>query len=438
MRRSANQTLLGSNLYDVYWRLDVDGLPIETIVGRPALVSATWTAAIDQLATQGQLSLGVGQGSSSASPFAQGPFTEYLPRAGKYFNLQTATVPKGSAPGDYRTVFDGRIDGVDAAGQPGMVVLSCRDMMALWLNRIIEPDEPPESPDGKNGFLVPSDELISWVNALKNRVYPTFGASFIERRLANTVGIVGTGSAVNWVTEDTWIQYGANLAEKINEAFQQRGWAFHYGYKGFIDERGNFAGYDPDRFWVLADYIVQPSEVIRILKCTINDQDVRNVWDLVWGFGANRIRSRQADPVSIDKYQRRYGKFPADANINSSERASAMLSAMILDTRDPVVELEYERLYFYPVELGDKQLLRANGIHHAIDLSVSVVGYTHTLTPKAMRSVIRCQGTAIAASKRWRRGTEQRVFVNLVGDTTAGIMPEGSLVLDVDDLTPAG
>lgn len=437
MRRGANRTLLASNLYDVYSRLEIDGVDIADTVGHEALVSATWTAAIDQLATQGQVNVFLGTGTGSSSLYGSNPFTEYLPKAGRYFQLYTSTVAKGDAPSTYDIVFNGRIDGADMAGQPSAVVMTCRDMMALLLNRIVEPDEPPETPDGKNGFLAPSDELISWLNATFRTVYPAFGDSFIEQRLSNTP-IIGAG-LVEWVVNDKWIQYGQNLAEVLAQETQQSGWNFHYRIGTLPNTIGVFMAYDPDRSSVVsAQYTVQPSEVVRILKCTINDQDVRNVWDLVWNSGASRTRSRTLDPASIGAYQRRYAKFPADANINTSERASAMLAGMISDTKDPIVELDYERLYFWPVELGDKHFMLANGIHTAIALDLSVVGYTHTISAKSMRTVVRCRGTAISAAKRWRRGVEGKVFVNLVGDTTAGIMPEGSLVLDVDDLTPAG
>ncbi len=433
--RAADMTLLGSGLYDVYPRLSIEGFDLESRLGFNPLVSATWSASVDQLATQGQISLfrGDATGPLGLSPFLRALTpVSYRPQAGRHFALETATVAKGAGPSGYQTVFDGRIDRAEGASGQAETQLTCRDMMGLLLNHIIEPDPPPESPDGKNGFLVPSNPLGSHLAILRATAYPNVAGVFIEQELASRP-IVGLGSP-DWTVIDTWVQYGGNLAEQLNQAVLQRGWSFHYRYTPLSN--GAFVYYDPARSDSGANYIVQPEEVIRVLKCTIDDQDVTNVWDLLWGRGSARTRTRISDTVSIGKYGRRYGSFPEDQNgqIDTLTEAGRMLEGMLADTKDPVVELDYERLYFWPVELADKHLMIANLITTDVNLDLAVIGYTHTITPKSMRSVIRCRGTAVAARKRWRRGTDRMVHVGL--DGTLGVMKEGALVLIVDDLTP--
>lgn len=430
--RAADLALLGSNQYDAYPRISIDGYDLESRLGFNPIVSCTWTASVDQLATSAQIIL-FRQFQTLISPFWRtSQIVQYRPHAGKHVALETATVAKGAPASGYQTVFDGRIDGADGAAGPGETQLTCRDMMGSLLNRIIEPDPPPESPDGKNGFLVPSTPLISHLNSIRNTVYPAGGGSFIESELA-TRPIVGLGDP-NWTVVETWVQFGANLAEQLNQAVLQRGWAFHYRYTPL--NSGAFVFYDPGRTDTGANYTVQPEEVIRVLKCTINDQDVTNVWDLIWGRGAARTRTRLEDAASIAQFGRRYGSWPEDqaGQIATVVEANRMLEGMIADTKDPVVELDYERLYFWPVELADKHFMIANLITTDLALDLAVIGYTHSIGPKAMRTVIRTRGTAIAARRRWRRGEFRMVHVGL--EDTVGVAPEGALSLTVEDLTP--
>jgi hypothetical protein len=432
--RIGDLALLGTNLYDVYPRLAVEGCDLESALGYNPLISATWTVSADQLATQGQIVL------FHATPFLgnQNLLSQILSggvsHAGRYFELQTAVVAKGGTPGTYQTVFDGRIDAADGAAGQSTIQLTCRDMMACFLNRIIEPAEPPETPDGKNGFLVPSASLLNHLLTLRSTVYTSSQQSVIEQELAIR-DLTSIGDP-EWTVVDTWVQYGQNLAEQMNQAVLQRGWAFHYRYNEGPQSTADFTIYDPGRTFTGSNYTVQPSEVIRVVRCTINDQDVTNVWDLIWGRGTARTRTRAKDDFSIFKYGRRYGSWPEDqaGQIDTLVEAERMLEGMLADTKDPIVELDYERLYFWPVELADKHHLIANGINTDVSLDLSVVGYTHTLTPKSMRTVIRTRGTAIAAKKRWKRGSPRMVHVGL--DPALGIMPEHAIVLTVDDLTP--
>ncbi len=428
MRSNVDAYLFPTNLYDVHHRLVIDGYDLTSHLGFNPIISATWTASQDQLATQGQIVL---MAAPELRPFYRSPAVADRPAAAKHFQLEAAHTVKGSQPGYYSKVFDGRIDGVDGAAREGEVVLTCRDLMGCFLNRIIEPDEPPEAPTGKNGFLVASASLLAHLNSIRDTVYTTFATAFFLEHEVESKPIVELSSP-DWPVVDTWVQYGGNLAEQLNQVVLQRGWAFHYRYTPFA--AGAFVIYDPARADTGASYTVEPQEVIRVLKCTINDQDVTNVWDLIWG--SVRTRTRTRDNLSIATYGRRYGSWPEDqaGQIDTQTEADRMLAAMLADTKDPVVELDYERIYFWPVELGDKQLMLANSIHFDVALDLAVVGYTHTIGPKSMRTVIRTRGTAIAAKKRWKRGSPRLVHVSL--GPPSGVAPEGALWIPVTDLTP--
>lgn len=428
--RFADEALLASNLYDVYARLSIDGFLLTNQFGFNPLVSATWGASVDQLASQGQLSVARVDDLLRFHP----SFGASLAQAGRHFSLETATVAKGASPFPFTRVFDGRIDGADAGGEA--VQLTCRDMMGEYLNRTIEPPLPPETPDGKNGFLVPALPLGSHLIALRDAVLvPAVGGPTVLEQELFSRQLFGIGNP-DWTVVETWVQYGASLAEQMNQAVLQRGWALRYGYQGHVD--GAFIYYDPDRTNLIPDYVVQPREVIRLIRCAINDQDVTNVWDLIWGRGSARTRTRAKDDASIYKSGRRYGSWPEDQNgqIDTQVEADRMLAGMLADTQDPVVELEYERLYFWPVDLGDKQRLVANGIHTTVTLDLAVIGYTHTISSTSMRSVIRCRGTAVAAKRRWLRQRDRSLLMHVALDETVGIAKEGAVAVIVDDLTP--
>lgn len=423
--RAADTALLGGASYDVYWRVWLDGFLLDFSLGFDPMLSATWTASVDQLATLGDLTLArIGPMLKSHTAFGQ-----TWPQAGRHFELQTATVPKGAIPSGWQTVWDGRVDGADT-GAGETVRLTCRDMMALFLNRIIEPPVPPST---VNGFLVESQPLGNHLAAIREAVYiPAINPSFIEQRI-NQVPMEGIGSA-EWTVQETWVEYGKNLAEQLSFATLQRGWSFHYRSN---NSAGRFVYYDPLRDTPTTDYTVQPGEVLRVTRCTINDQDVTNVWDLIYGKGAARTRIRDQDDFSIHKYGRRFGSWPEpqESAMNEAVEAERMLLSMILDTKDPIIELDYERHYFWPVELGDKHTVAANGIQTDLTLDLAVTGYTHTLTPTSMRSVIRTRGAPVAARRRWKRGVAKTVHVSL--DDPTGIGHEGDEWYKVDDLTPA-
>ncbi len=86
--------------------------------------------------------------------------------------------------------------------------------------------------------------------------------------------------------------------------------------------------------------------------------------------------------VYFANYGRRHMLFSEDATseIDSAEEAQRMLDAALLDQKDPGIEADYERLYFWPVELADKHtVFPPDARRFPAATELGVVGYTHSL-----------------------------------------------------------
>lgn len=403
--RPANYGLLASGRYDVYWRLWIGNF----IVGpNSPVLSATWGADAEQLASQGQLTLAFG---------ANGFQTWPTPGPGRYARLETAVVAKGTIPddSDYRPAIEGPLDASDAAGE--RTVCRIRDLMGELLDTTLEPTVDAAGYQYAGGTILDALNTVRTFAGLTDPIY----------------SVIGLGNYTGTMVVPYWQDAYVSAAEAMSQIALNAGLALHYRYTqdGAIGlPNALLALYDPNT--VLANvfapyYNVGLNEIISIQKCTIDRIDVRNAIELI--YGASRDRVKQEDAASIGTYGRRYEGLSEDkfSQVDTLIEAQREVATALAGQKNPVVELDYERLYFPCVELADQQtvpipLRPIAGPGFTFD--VRVTGWQHSLSIKSMRSVIRTRGTGKIAGRRWRNQPQRMVHVS---DTEpVGIAPTGA------------
>lgn len=412
--------------YDVYGRLRLNDVLIQDITGVNPLLSATWSTQIDQLAASGTITLALGNNNlTSTSPhmthsFLVGNASE--PRAGQRFALETATVPTGATPGegDYRVVFDGEIDASDVAGET--TVLTCRDGMCKAQDRQVEPADTTS-----NGFDVTSDSMLGSMEQIRDYV-ETYATDVGD----SVYPLVSIGADPAWTVVAFRQQYGMSLAEAWQRIVLQRGWALGWRYVLDAGRRACAVVFDPELNAIYTDFGFGPGDFIKFNRFSTDRTEVRNVIAMQYGTTRtlNTYPAGSGLSASSQKYGRRYMLFSEDptGQIDTGGESDTMLQAAFRDQSEPTHMVDYERLYFWPVEVGDHQTLAPDNVRHDVALALTVVGYTHSLNFQpggAFRSTIRTTGTPVAAKRRWRQ-TDGRMLHNSTLEPQ-GFAPERAL-----------
>jgi hypothetical protein len=146
-------SLLMSEHFETHARLLIDGTLITNVLGFDPLLSATWSADLDQLVQQATFRLHLGIESESISPLvtlAPSFDTRPLFDVGRNIVLQTACIPPGgiAEASDWHSVFDGILDDYDPASEPedDVLTLTARDKCSLVLDTWIEDPEVITAP----------------------------------------------------------------------------------------------------------------------------------------------------------------------------------------------------------------------------------------------------------------------------------------------------
>jgi hypothetical protein len=426
--RPGDQALYASKEYDVHGQILIEGVPLEDVLGFNPVRGANWQASADQLVASGSISLGTQLGGSSLSPLLTS-IGDAQPEPGKLFDFRTALKAKGVAPsaGDYMTVFAGEIDAVDVAGDT--VNLECRDDMAFYADRIIEP------PAGDvKGYWTEAATMETVLQGLA-----TVWDSFTDPLGINAPGVIVMGDP-EWTVIAHYQRAGISIAEAMHAVILQRGWGFgsrYHTYQG----RGTPTAYDPERSdtppagstYFLGSY----GEISRYQKLRQDRTRVRNVIEMI--YGEDRTRLSVSDDDSISAYGRRYMLFSEDATseIDTAQEAERMLNGALSDLKDAEVTLDYERTYFPAVEIDDTHVIPANPRKHP-ELTVGVTGFAHALDWRpqggTFRTTIRTERRTLAGKARWRKLDPKMVFVSLL--EPVGMADEGATWYQVADLTP--
>jgi hypothetical protein len=416
----------------VYGRLRVQGLLLEDVMGFNPLRGAQWNTDIDQLSATGQIRLALGLGSESLSPFPNISSLDQLPpKPGHRFDLETAVVdPPGQGPPfNWQTVWSGEIDAVDVSGEEA--VLTCRDLMCIAMDTIVEPTDADVW-----GFWREQESLQARLQGIQDTV-AVYAPEVADLNLR-------FAEDPDWTVIGSWTDAGISLAEAWHRTVLQRGFAMHYRYftAGVGSDRAGVTIYDPLRGVDVADWTINPGEVIRFTRFSLDRTLVRNRIRVPYGTGQNRGFEIAENTSSQDAFGRRFMQ-PGEEfmqEIDTSTEAQRVAGAALVDLSAAFVNVDYERPYMWHVELSDSHILPANMSPQRVastPLNLRVTGYQHSLDFREngqFRTIVRTIGGGAAAKRRWQRVEQKKVHVSL--DEPFGGAPSGSEWYQVDDLTP--
>lgn len=426
----AGRALLESGHYEVHTRVWVNAPLVEDNVDlSDRFLDGTITYNIDQPCGTATLTFDRGRGVDSLSPFIDASTFNHLAETptmhpGSFVVVFTSINAQGlPSINGWNPIFQGRIDAVNVAPGGEKVTIQCRDLAGRALNRWVEPG-------ANNG---------TWYDAGMTL------EALIEQVLSDNgfgAGSFQVDGSTGFTTSGYW-QSPMPVLEAVRTLAQTIGWDIRC-FPGQVSS-GTLTLYDPDRTRTTPHAVLSPSEYLDVTNLSLNDSDVRNVIDLIYyNAGTRTVRSTEdiaalsADlAASTTKYGRRFMRLVEGktSQIDTEAEADRMLTAAFYDLSDPVADQQITLRHWWPVELNDLHQYVANGIHYDQDQTLAVVGYTHQLNPKQPRTIITARGRPMAASREWRAGRHEDVYVSL--DTPTGPAVEGALWCQTDDLTPA-
>jgi hypothetical protein len=415
-------SLIQSDHFETYGRLTIDGTPVESVLGYDPLLSATWTADIDQLVQQASFRLHLGLGSETTSPLMSTGPTLGLglggPRplfdVGRRIALQTACIPPGGLAdtGDWHTVFDGLIDDHDPASESSddVLTLTARDLMSAVLDDWVQPS-----------LTVPETLLQEPGGLMADVLHHLFGSYDYGFYVAGSslVGMDNIFLAIEGDPQFTILPYtqapGSRL-EIMRQIGLQNGWDLRGRFGTGIDGADMFVltYYDPDRSKLTPDWTFGPDQYFTVRSLRVSRNNVRNTVRST-PVGDRASPAQVLDNPSVLLYGRRYMELSEDqwSHIDTHEEALALANYALSDLKEPKATMEVDLPYFWPLELNDLVRFEANSVHHDQPIDLAVTGFTHTLFEDGNAStVIQTRGKPAAANREWRYNPPKMQFVS--------------------------
>jgi hypothetical protein len=286
----------------------------------------------------------------------------------------------GSSSPDWKEVFRGKID--DIAWESDPVVIAMRDDGAPLLDAFIE------------------DE----------RIYGTVAGIAVQTEMQKilddnmSIGAYSLVTPVNPLWNVTqWAQDQTHVLEALRALAMQIGHDVRFVW----DASNNFVLTFslPQRAKDAWDAVFGPDEYFDVTQLSVSDADVRNVgkgrfFDKATQTVQTILRTNDA---SIARYGRRYMEIVegATSNIDSAAEMTAMLDAMLADLALPIAEQSISTSYFWPAQLGDLYMYRANGVHYDTDQLYALVGYEHAAQDGEIVTTMTSRGKPAGAYREW-------------------------------------
>lgn len=362
-------------------------------------------------------------GGRSLAPFrsdsaynASGPSID----AGRRITIDAAVVPLGTlAPDvvetDFHTVFDGYIDTVNWPDNP--ITLDCRDLGAplydTWFRapNVITPTTPNNTIQAVLQTLLDDGQLDTAVK-LNVPVLPSPAVLLSTFRY------------------DT---------EAVNDALQRvaqlNGWDLRYRWSD-PDQAFLLTYKDPGRDKTEPDFIITPSNYIKITDLKIDRTNIRNditIWFSDSDLGGSRNSINISSPTSVLRYGRRSMVLQeaSDSPINKTDSATLMAQFILFDIAEPYADKSVEMFYFWPLELHNLIRFTANLVHSDIALDLAVMSYKHTIDDKGARTTFQARGKP--GGHYWQWLTRRPVSPGDNPDTPPGTPLGFSSVSAVED-----
>lgn len=371
-----------------YWRLEVEDAYGDYNDLTFAFESAEISSSVDRTVIQGQFRLRRATPGGSLSPYV----TDAL-AAGRSIRLYHRVTVVGAAapdPEDYRLVFDGEIDRVNAGGDP--VELQCRDGIGAfvadrWTRRLTI--APLTFPTGTT--------LDAIVQAIITPVFPIDGAT------APTLEIPSpTGVAIAAPLELD----KAPMLENIRNTAQRIGWTVRPVWSD--DESGFVLRlYEPPRDSEDVTWTYATNRYKAIPNLQQDREDIVNSVD-VWFLNAAtgvRLNVHADSEESAAKYGERWAEIIEADNspISNSTLAQQLADSLISDLAEPLVEAEVTAPLHPYLDIDDRITLESYPLTHGTDQTLAIVGYRHRFGPNTAESIFQVRGKPTGGVRRWKQ-----------------------------------
>lgn len=311
---------------------------------------------------------------------------------GRAIRISVGTSLPDGTPTAHR-VFRGVIDDVDAG--PDALKISARDPSYHLQERFVEEESLYEQ--------APMHQMIQailddWTDGVT--LYSINGTAATPYDTAD-----GPDYVVNQTKFD-----GQSVWETLESITQLNGWLARYRWNESV---GAFVLtlYTPARDRVMdpadvdftAEWTFQPSRYFDVTTLRVGKRGVRNA---VGGHyydasGTKHVVPTIEDATSVQEYGRQFLAFREgkDSPINTLAEFQAMQEPALADLKDPKADHEILAPLFWPVELNDIYLFKANGVHYDTDQAFAVVGYRHDLGQE--RTTIQVRGHPSGGYRSW-------------------------------------
>lgn len=308
--------------------------------------------------------------------------TTYSPAldAGRLITIEVATVAIGASPaaGDWKEVFRGYLDSVDAASSTVSIV--CRDQGGVLVDRWIE-EERPYGYD--TGIEVVMQAILD----------DTLGAGVV------TLTTTGTPS----FNIRTYNQQSEPIMDALRTLAHQIGWDIRYKWNGSAYA---LTLYEPARSNTTPDRSFTADLYYGVTRLSLDRVDVRNAITINYRDSADSYKRKNlstTDATSIARYGRRFfGITESDESaVDTAAEASLLIGNILLDLKDPKAEMEIEAQFFWPAELGDLYRFPDNDVHFSTNQDWAVTTIRHELWGGTGRTYLQVRGTPSGGFLTW-------------------------------------
>lgn len=364
-------------------------------------------------------------GASSINRTALGAYSPLFEK-GRAILVKTATTAQGVVPSesDKKTMFVGRIDGIHWQDNPMTVDISD---IGAWLAdaQLIEPKQYASDTTEVGGG-------------------PKLG-EVIQAMLADAIPDDGEAVTLYEPAIAPFQPYSKDLQEPGSALAAMRGWAQEIGwdlrYRFDSADAYRFTLFEPPRSKGSPDWVIGPDEYTKVMNLTANIADIRNMIIVQYKDTDGKLQTVTAkNDASIAKYGGpskipRVWQFPSSTIRNATD-ALALANSVLSDLSEADADQEIEMPYFWPLQVGDLCLFRANGDHYDTDQSLAVVSYQHSLTEGEGRTTIQARGKVAGAYRAWLRGKFGQLPVTPIRPQLAAVVHASGwadLIIDTDE-----
>lgn len=304
----------------------------------------------------------------------------------RFVEIEVAVMKPGDVPssGDYERIWEGYIDDPEFGGRGSEIRLAARDPIARLNDTIIE----SVSTYGGGSPLTQIDVVMQ---------------AILDDNM-------GSGEFPLWVVGspsfgiEEYKLGNVSVLDALKALADLQGWNLHWLWH---ESPGEFrlTYYEPDRSNTTADWTFGPDDYYDLPGLKLAQAGIRNAGEVIYldAAGDEQTVAEQRS-TSVATYGRRFIRIDerGSRQIQSSAQASALLTAILDDTEEPIGVQRMDAPFHWPIEVGDVHDYEANGVHYDTTQTWAVFGYTHVLERNRIRTYVQASGKPSGGYTRWR------------------------------------